>query len=55
MEQDNVRPMPPLKKHSTLHTTNSCKVIIDQGSYTYFRNNILDFIFSQLDKKLYTV
>ena len=40
---------------STLHTLNGCKTMLDQGRYTYRHDNILNYIVSNLDKKLYTV
>ena len=42
-------------RDSTLHTLNGCKVALDQGRFTYRHDNIINFIVSQVDKKLYKV
>ena len=42
-------------RDSTMHTLNGCKVMLDQGRYTYRHDNILNYIVSKLDKNLYTV
>ena len=40
---------------STLHTLNGCKVMLDQGRYTYRHDSILNFIVSKIDSQLYKV
>ena len=42
-------------RDSTLHTLNGCKVMLDQGRYTYRHDIILNYILSKLDKNLYKV
>ena len=38
-----------------MHKLNSCKVALDQGRYTYRHDNIVNFIVSKIDKKLFKV
>ena len=40
---------------STLHTLNGCKIMLDQGRYTYRHDSILNFIVSKIDRSKYTV
>ena len=42
-------------RDSTLHTLNGCKVMLDQGRFTYRHDNILNYIVSKLEKNLYKV
>jgi hypothetical protein len=42
-------------RDSTLHTLNGCKVMLDQGRYTYRHDNIVNFIVSKIDTQLYKV
>jgi len=42
-------------RDSTLHTLNGCKVMLDQGRYTYRHDRILNYIVSKIDTSKYTV
>ena len=42
-------------RDSTLHTLNGCKVMLDQGRYTYRHDNIINYIVGKLDKNVYKV
>ena len=42
-------------RDSTLHILNGCKLMLDQGRYTYRHDSILYFIVSKIDKTKFTV